>query len=370
MRLRHIGLIVAMVVLVFGLSVCSDEGGKGSLTDDERWQEYVEPTTPPSGAAKYTIMTFNVDGFDRGWTPDKDASRPARVPQYSWVANIIKTNAVKVLGLIEILDGMATIPSLNNKETHDLDDFNTALTAASYPMAYRGVYPVGAGDGANNIAYCSTVPVSDASTVRSYPDSSTVNFTRSIYKYKVTFPGDNVVWFYSAHLKALNDGQVQRQKEAKMLANYIRANHDLKNDYIVVYGDMNTVHKDDWPKGVLPNALVATNNPSGSASDCTVAWLEFRTGDDTDEFFTSLTRKYIYPNPTFLQGFSQYAMTNGLPLDHIILSPALYKNHYVPGSIKAIGTNTVQVGNDTVSASVQGNRNPSDHVPVLCQLYF
>jgi len=370
MSLRYIFVMAVMIALVLSLSVCSDEGGE-ELTDAQRWEDNIQPTAPSGGEARYTIMSFNADGFDRGWYPGKtnSFSNPDfRTKQHEWVANIIKTNAVDLLGLVEVLEGT----DRKGKTAHDLADLWTELTNKSYSMPQGRIYGVTTGDGDNCIAVCgkSTIPISDYDAIR---DNDGTRFTRSIYKYKVTFPGNNVVWFYSAHLKALTgaDDQAGRKAEAKALANYIRANHDLKNDYIVVYGDMNTVSPGDWPnvlQGAFP--LAATNYPSGSPTDCTLGYLEMRTGDDTEEFFTSLSRKYIYPNPTFRQGISANILTNGLPLDHIILSPALYKNHFVPGSAKVVGADRVQVGSDTVSQAMQDTRNPSDHLPVTCQLYF
>jgi len=327
-------------------------GSVAPLTDAERWQSYGEPTAPPGSAAKYTIMTYNVDGFDRGWSPQAGGSRPM---EHSRIAAIIKTNQVEVLALNEILQGTDS----TNKSATDATDFNAALNAISYPMNYFNFTTVS--DGWNNIAYFSRQPVSDASEFRRYPLSGAnqgTYMTRAIYRYKVTFPGNNVVWFYSAHLKALADdtAKAQRKNEAKGLANYIRANHNLKTEYIVIYGDMNTNSAEDWPGGVgLPSANATENNPSGNPKDCTLAYLELRDWNDPDGFFTSLTRVSIYPNTTF-PGF-----VNGLPLDHIVLSPALYRKHYVPGSAKRIGQGMPGPG---------VNDNPTDHYAVRCELYF
>ena len=300
------------------------------------------PEPEPTGENVYTIFTYNVNGFDRGWN-----GSGVRPKEHDRIANIVKTNAVDVLGLNEILNGSAS-----NGRTHwDVQDFESALIETGYPMSIFGF--TAATDGYNNIAFFSRYSVMEKSEIgKNGPTRWTPQATRAVYRYRVTFPGDNQVWFYSCHLKSASDtaALAQRKSEAKNLAAYIRRNHTVKTDKIVIYGDMNTNNVADWRAG-LPGAPQAA---TGTPGDCTMDYLELRDGSDPGEYFTALA---LEPGESYFK--STFAGSSGFPLDHIILSAALYNNHYVPDSVKVIGEGVM---------GPEGN--PTDHYGVRAELYF
>jgi endonuclease/exonuclease/phosphatase family metal-dependent hydrolase len=324
-----------------GDSASSVLGGMSSASGSSR------SYSPAPAKSAYTIFTYNVEKFDRG-VGSGNAPRPyGTVTYFSEIATIIKTNDADVLGLAEVTDA----------NPGEADNFAAALGAVSWPMPFY--HFSSRSDSYNCIGYYSRYPVSDVSEI-GRSGAITWSATRTIYRYKVTFPGGHEVWFYSCHLKSGQDsGSVQRRvAEATGLGRYIRANHNVKTDYIVVMGDMNTMNALDWPSDMPPSnddtpasGFDATKIPKGNPTGCAVSLLEHKNQPDSAAWFTSLTREYIYPATT-MPGWDK-----SCPLDHIVLSPALYNDHYVVDSMKMVNTGSLE-------------QSPSDHYGVLCQLWF
>lgn len=284
------------LLLLFLPSACSDDPGA------------------TGGPTVLTIATYNVEDFTKG----------VDIPggsYYAAIAAIVATNEVGVLCLNEVQDNDG-----------DEANFTAALNAAGWPMPYHGFTSMS--DGYNANGYCSRFPVSSVSEIL---PPYTYN-TRTIQRYKVTMPSGAVIWFYGCHLKSLTNATAQEKRESESLnlANYIRSNHNPDTDYIVILGDMNTMNTEDWA-----NATTINGN-------ATVNYLELKDDADPSNNFISLTRTDIYPDTT------AWNYPSGLPLDHIILSPALY-GKYVPGSIKKVGSGTA-------------GSNPSDHYMVKLQV--
>ena len=349
-------LLAGCVLLVLGVSFSACTPKSDSAVNQTRETNAVAQETPagtetpePAGSAVYTIFTYNVNGFDRGWN-----QAGARPKEHARIANIMKTNMVDIVNLTEVLQG----EDAHGKKAQDVTDFNAALNNAGYPMRYSG--SSGVSDGWNNIAYFSRYPVSQAREIGRSGFSPNWGGTRTVYRYKVTFPGNKQVWFYGCHLKSGQDSVRKRADEAAGLGKYIRQNHNVETEFIVVYGDMNTMNALDWPDtmgacndNTPESGFDASKRPKGSPTGSAVALLEHRNQNDPSKYFTSLTRLYIYPETT-MPGWPK-----SCPLDHIVLSPALYKNHYAAGSAKRVGQGT------------QGaNGNPTDHYGVIAQLKF
>ncbi|HPN82643.1 MAG TPA: endonuclease/exonuclease/phosphatase family protein, partial [Spirochaetota bacterium] len=259
-----------------------------------------------SGAvATYTIMTYNVEKFDKGGEISGGT--------YSTIATIVKTNQADVINLCEV-------------ENNDGDEasFATALTTTGWAMNYHSFSSMS--DNYNSIGAFSRYSLSDVSEILDPPGP------RTIYRYKVTFASGNAVWFYGCHLKSGTESSAQelRVEQAQALANYLRANHNLATDYIVLLGDMNTMNSGDWTVGN------------------TVTMLELKDDGDASNDFTSFGRTAIYPNTT------TFNFPSGLTLDHIVISPALMTK-YVAGSAKRIGS-----GN--------ASSNPTDHYAVRIKI--
>jgi len=259
-----------------------------------------------SGAvATYTIMTYNVEKFDKGGEISGGT--------YDTIATIIKTNQADVLNLCEV-----------ENNGGDEANFASALTTTGWTMNYHSFSSMS--DDYNSIGTFSRYSISDVSEILDPPGP------RSIYRYKVTFASGSAVWFYGCHLKSgttLSD-QNERIAQAQALANYIRANHNLVTDYIVLLGDMNTMNSGDWTSGN------------------TVSLLELKDDANSSNDFTSFGRTVIYPNTT------TFNYPSGLTLDHIIVSPALM-NKYVSASAKRIG-------------SGYAADNPTDHYAVRIKI--
>jgi endonuclease/exonuclease/phosphatase family metal-dependent hydrolase len=262
------------------------------------------------------------------------------------------------------------------------------LSSFSWPMLYYNMYSTsGYGDGWIACGYFSRYPVDSVATVGKGSGSLGSGYwtstpTRAVYRYRVTFPsnsGPKQVWFYNMHLKSGTGDTERRKAETLGLAKYILDNHDVKNEYIVLTGDMNTMNAADWPYTLPPmnggDPAVQPgpgNTCTGEPGECTVDYLEMRHQPDSTQYFTSLTRKEIYPNTTFR------SYPDGLPLDHIVLSPAFFKydsnlkTAYVEGSAKRIavdlGLQFTNTWNDVNNPDNNNRRNPSDHLGVVARI--
>jgi len=291
----------------------------------------------------YTIMSYNICGFDWGYYVGTGS--PERTTYYREIAEIVKTNDVALLCMQEVSDGFG-------EQTNTLAIFSQALSSVSHPMPWFGQTKHDSGsDGLNTVAYCSQYPVSQISELP--PDAAVPwEHMRTVQRYKATFPGNIAVWFYGCHFSSAADPWYAnlRKSEAKNIAKYIRQHHNLRTDRIVILGDMNTRMAEDWPEGLIADPI-PEKIPAGNPVDCTLAYLLFHDTGDPSVFFTSLTHLAIYPTATYM------TEPDWFPLDHIILSPALYRDHYVPDSARLI-----KQGGDA--------ENPSDHYPLICKLKF
>jgi len=338
-----------LVFFVFGFiaSACSDDGFRLPFEPDP--DPPVEPDPGPTehDPAVYTIQTWNVFGFDGGFF-DGNVYGPPRITYYPEFAEMIKTNQPDVLCLQEVTGEYG-------QETGEMLNFASALIDVNYPMPYYA--RTSRGDGLKSEAYYSRYPVSNVEEIARSGDIQW-NTMRIIQRFKVTFPGNVGVWFYNCHFSSAREEYYLefRKKEARGLANYILAKHDVEKELIVLIGDMNTVDNFDWPIGLVgENTQEPARMPTGNPVDCTVAYLEFRHTLDPAKYFTSLTRLEIYPETSFFYDPQYPNDTDWLPLDHIILSPRLYDYHYVPGSAKLIGEGSWA-------------DNPSDHKTMRLQL--
>jgi endonuclease/exonuclease/phosphatase family metal-dependent hydrolase len=170
----------------------------------------------------------------------------------------------------------------------------------------------------------------------------------------------------------------KRRSESLGLAKYILANHDVENEYVIIIGDMNTQNCADWPNTMPPMNGDTGANPgpgntcTGTPNACTVDHLEMRHQGNAAKYFTSLSKKYIYPDTTFPSYYK------GMPLDHIVLSPAFFKNDtngntaYVEGSVKRIavdlGLQFTDTWNDVNNPHNNNRNNPSDHLGIVAQI--
>ncbi|MDR2734843.1 MAG: endonuclease/exonuclease/phosphatase family protein [Spirochaetota bacterium] len=331
-RVRAASLPIIPVFALI-LSACS-------MFDEPR----IGPVDPvdPGWQPEYTIMSYNICGFDKGFYIGTGGDE--RITQYYEIAGIVKTNNAAVLCMQEVSNGFGEAANL-------LQNFDRALRDIDHAMPYyaRTSYS----DGLNSVAYSSRYPVSEVSELGNTPGASWT-IMRSVQRYKVTFPGNVDVWFYGCHFSSATEPYYAalRKNEARNLAQYIRERHDLRTERIIILGDMNTIMAEDWPVGLIDEAqIIPEKTPTGSPTDSTLAWLLFLYTLDPSVFFTSLTHLEIYPTATYM------IEPDWFPLDHFILSPVLYKEHYVPDS-----TRLLQVGGF--------DENPSDHYPMVCKLSF
>jgi len=326
--IRHIAYVCICALI---LSACSmidngiDDGG-------DIWNG--EPS-------EYTIMSYNICGFDQGFYIGTGGEE--RITYYAEIAQIVKTNNVQVLCLQEVSDGWGNEPRL-------LENFVRTLSNISHPMRYFA--HTSFSDGLNSVAYCSRYPVSNVAELPPSPENpnQTWEYMRTVQRYKVTFPGNIDVWFYGCHFSSATDPYYAdlRKGEAKNLAKYIREHHDLRTERIMILGDMNTIMAEDWPQDIIDDPF-PEKIPAGNPQDCTLAYLLFHDTNDPSVFFTSLTHLYIYPTATYMME------PDWFPLDHFILSPVLYRDHYVPDSTKLLKVGGI-------------DENPSDHYPLICKL--
>jgi endonuclease/exonuclease/phosphatase family metal-dependent hydrolase len=322
-----------IIVLVFALilSACSTIDD-GITDDDEIWNG--EPSV-------YTIMSYNICGFDKGFYIGTGGQE--RLTYYYEIAEIVKTNNASVLCLQEVSNGWGKEPQL-------LQNFIQALSRLAHPMRYFA--QTSYSDSLNSVAHCSRYPVSSVAELPPSPENpnQTWERMRTVQRYKVTFPGKIDVWFYGCHFSSATDEEYAalRKGEAKNLAKYIREHHDLRTERIMILGDMNTIMAEDWPQDLIAEPI-PTKIPAGDPRNCTLAYLLFHDTNDPSVFFTSLTALEIYPTATYMEE------PDWFPLDHFILSPVLYKNHYVPASTKLLKAGGI-------------DENPSDHYPLICKL--
>jgi len=263
-----------------------------------------------------TVATYNVENFDLGGE---------QAPQYGNIAAFVKNEGVEVL-------------LVNEMQTNDGDiaGFTEALKALDYAMPYFGSTLMS--DGYNAIAAWSRYPLSGQSEVLG------TDGPRTILRFKVT-AGNRDIWFYGCHLKSGPDLSSfnRRVDQSAALEQYVKVNHDPVNDLIVLLGDMNTMGYED---GDNVNEDFA---PAG-----TLEKLELKSDGTGANDFIPVNHKQIFSSYTY-PGYNEIYKSL---LDHIILSPTLYENHYRSGSVRV------------PRPAGDGTYGPSDHYPVVLELGF
>ncbi len=316
--MKHSPVLVIAFCACISLAACADEDAVSIPSSSSSSTTSEASSVSSASATTVVIMTYNVEKFDKG----------GDIPSgtYAAIANTVKTNSTDIINLCEV-------ESSGNDET----SFSSALTTAGWAMNYHAFSSMS--DDYNSIGHFSRYPVSDVSEILA-------SSTRTVYRYKVTV-GSSAIWLYGCHLKSGTDSTAEsrRKTEAQALANYIRANHDESSEYIVILGDMNTMNLGDW-----------SQSPPATGGTSTVDYLELRDDSDASNNFTSLTR--VKATINYSNGTSNYTTTwnypSGLPLDHIILSPALYARY--------ISETKYRVGSGTASS------NPTDHYVITLRV--
>lgn len=281
---------------------------------------------------------------------------------YARAAAFLKTNNVDIVCLQEMQPGNSLTETYGDGSISSPGDtirFNIALLAWEHPMEYYG-YSVDGGFRNDYVAYWSRFKLYDMTSVKPEtmvdPGSGKVyGGYRPILRTRVNIRGRDI-WFYGMHLKSnaggvVEDNMGRRRAQAYHLARYIQRNHDPENDLIVILGDMNTMETDYDGSGnsTIDYLCLKYDNPYNTANDfvpvnlkhlgAVTNWSEPGNGGETPGT-THPGEWYSYPDATF---------------DHIILSPALYHNHYVQGSVKIFNY-------------YDKNSGVADHNPVLLQL--
>lgn len=303
---------IALLFLTLTATSCSDDDSSSSASSS---------SAPAS--IKLTIASYNVEDFSYSGA-------------YATIANYVKTAQIDVIFLCE-----TQLPGQDSDTTGDEAPFAAALTAAGWSMPYHQFIEA---DNYNAIGIFSRYPISDVAPVvdGTFVDpvgKTSIASVRPMMQTKVTLPTGRAVWFYGAHLRAMSSGLAERRAQAHAFEEFIKTKPGVNvlTDYIVVCGDLNTTQG--------PSA-----NPSDFSTTGTLGYLSLKYDDATDT-----ANNFTPVNYTFLPTAYSYPSYPSL-LDHIILSPAAYAN-YVSGSV-------------SVSDYNGSTANPSDHLPVTCQILY
>lgn len=286
--------LLLTAALLFVPAGCSDDDTGGAGSDSSLASSSAASST--GGDTPLTVVSYNVENFDASGS-------------YSTIANYVKNNSVDVIVLLEVQS-----PGQDGDTTGDETPFASALNSAGYTMQYHQFLDA---DGWNSIGFFSRYPVSGVTTVvdGTYTDPVSGNSkeaVRPIVKFQITAENNTPVWFYGAHLRAKDTGLEERRAQAHALEEYIKNNHDMTTDRIVVCGDLNTTedygsNNDFDDDGTLGYLSLKSDNPGNTANDFTAV------------NYTFIPTDYTYPSYSSL-------------LDHILLSPAAYSG-YVNGSV-------------------------------------
>lgn len=159
----------------------------------------------------------------------------------------------------------------------------------------------------NGLGFFSRYPIIDTELV------AYGNGPRNIYRVQVMVSNTVRLTFYGAHLKSGTNtsSYYRRVKQAQALANYIRLNHDLQNEYVIILGDMNTMGT---------NGL----NNSDFSADGTMEYLTLQDDADPDNDMWAVNYSLLPDTDTHKWPSL---------LDHVIISP-LAASNYQPGSIR------------------------------------
>lgn len=353
MRLLRFCLLPVMVFLVFGAFGCSE--------DDE-----VDGMGYPD---TLTIMTYNVEDFSFNVNNEKPSGKTA-LTAYQGIAQILSDNNVGVVCLQETQTGSSKTDLYGDgslSSQGDVTGFNLALQALIPEMRHYAFSSDG-GIRRDFTSVWSRYPLYDITSVRppKMIDPSTgkvFSGYRPILRFRIRYRGKNV-WFYNAHLKSnaggvIEDNMARRRAQAWHLSRYIIRNHNPQTDLIVILGDMNTMPDDYDGSGnsTMDYLCLKYDNPFNTANDFTPVNLKHIGAISNDAPATIDAAGLGTTHPGDANGFPDATF------DHLIISPTLYNNYYIPGSIQIIKK---WDGGSVVG----GTLGFSDHCPVKLTLQF
>jgi len=283
-------IILLALTIAWSLTACSDD-------------ESSSTTGPTNSRYPITIMSWNVENFEAAGA-------------FANIAAEVKKQAVDILVLCEVQD-----------DDSDEANFTAALSSAGWTMPHHSLSSMQ--DRFNAIGVFSRYAITATAEVTG------ASGPRDIYKITVSLTNGKAITLYGCHLKsgANRDSYNQRVAQSSALASYIRTNHTLSTDYVVVLGDMNSMG----------------DGGSGNADFASGGTLENLTLKDDGE----PSNDFLAVNYTYLPSSDTHSFPS--LLDHIILSPQA-SSRYIPGSVAVPTT------------PWSGGAIYSDHRPVLLQL--
>lgn len=310
---KTIAFGIAVLVAALFIACSADD------TDDGHVAGY---SSVSSVAGSVKLACFNVEDF----YPDI-ASNTAVSSTSSWsstharVAQFVDEEKIDIIVFVEM-------------NPADTALFRTALVARGIEMTNYMTAPYGeanspSDDGkfSDRIAIWSRYPIASGESIMqsgsgsSFADpvsGSTFSPPRQTLRASVRV-GSETVWFYAAHM-ATGTQYPNRRAHARALEEYIKANHAPASDNIVICGDLNTTDpaQDFVDSGTIGYLTLKSDNTVTTGNDFTAVNLS------------------ILPLP---DGYTWREATPGIGadysdaiLDHMILSPALYRR-YVSGSV-------------------------------------
>jgi len=308
-----------------------------------------------------TIMTYNVEDMDTG------GRNVTNLKAYSGIASLLKSENVDIAMFQEIQAGSSRTDTYADGSAASWGDarlFNEALSGLDYRMPWYGFTARG-GSRRDYIALWSRYPVSEITSLdpdRFLDPCNHVWYTpsRPVLRCRTVISG-KTIWLYGCHLKSNAGGVVEmnagmRRAQAFHLMSYIMRTHNPESDNIIILGDMNTMPEDYDGLGnsTMDYLCLRYNNPWNTKNDFVPVNLteigavtnvpEQRWGNQAPgTTHPGNASRTGYPDATF---------------DHIILSPALYRKHYVKNSLRI-----VQVADGY-------NGGFSDHFPLVLTLQF
>ncbi|HOG65275.1 MAG TPA: endonuclease/exonuclease/phosphatase family protein [Spirochaetota bacterium] len=332
------------LLLVFLLAGCS-------LSDD---------IDTPS-ISTLTIMTYNVEDMDTG------GRNVTNLKAYSGIASLLKQEQVDIVLFQEIQAGSSRMDQYADGSAASWGDtrlFNEALTAQAYRMPWYGFTSRG-GSRRDFLAVWSRYPLASITSIdpdRFLDPCNHVWYTpsRPVLRCLTSVSGQKI-WLYTAHLKSNAGGVVEmnagmRRAQAFHLMSYIMRNHDPERDNVVIAGDMNSMPSDYDGLGnsTMDYLCLRYDNPWNTKND-------FIPINLTEIGAVTNVPEQRWDNQAPGTTHPGHVSRTGYPdatFDHIILSPALYRKHYVKNSLRI-----VQVADGY-------NGGFSDHFPLVLTLQF
>ncbi len=289
---------------------------------------------------QFRIATYNVEDFGNSGVTDS----------YNKIASFMKSENINLMALQELQPGSHPADSgewnypANNGDAIAFDNAirDSGIDTTNFVFSDNGGLSGVYGD---YLACWSQPQIIEATTIlqATYADpisTESFNFAslRPVLRIKIDWQG-HIIWLYNLHLKAQSfpfadypDDIKKRRAQADVLRQFIQTNHNPENDNIIILGDLNTTLAEDFSTASTMDILTfKIDNPANTNND------------------------FIAVNLTELPADSWTHSVYQSRLDHIILSPNLYNNYYVKGSIRVVAHPV---------------NDPSDHYPVVLGLYF